>query len=125
MSFRRCPPSAKASGVPGTVAGLTYAEQHYGKLGLKVMMQPAIRLASEGYVLSEEEARLLHSPLLTQFPPRTASSSATATSTSPASTFKQPELARHAAAHRRQSAGLLQGQDGRPDRRLREPPTAA
>ena len=44
----------KASGVPGTVAGMVYAEQHFGRLGLKSVMQPAIRLAREGYVLTAE-----------------------------------------------------------------------
>ena len=42
----------KASGVPGTVAGMVYAEQHFGRLGLSAVMQPAIRLAREGYVLT-------------------------------------------------------------------------
>ncbi|WP_263373360.1 gamma-glutamyltransferase [Granulicella aggregans] len=46
----------KASGVPGSVAGLVYAEKTYGKLTLKQVMAPAIRLASEGYVLTAEEA---------------------------------------------------------------------
>jgi gamma-glutamyltranspeptidase/glutathione hydrolase len=58
----------RSSGVPGTVAGLTYAEQHYGRLGLKAVMQPAIRLASEGYVLSAEEAADLKSSRLAMFP---------------------------------------------------------
>ncbi|HEY4355769.1 MAG TPA: gamma-glutamyltransferase [Acidobacteriaceae bacterium] len=58
----------KASGVPGSVAGLTYAERTYGRLGLARVMQPAIRLAREGFVLTEEEARTLHSALLTRFP---------------------------------------------------------
>jgi gamma-glutamyltranspeptidase / glutathione hydrolase len=49
----------KAIGVPGTVAGLTYAEKTYGKLTLKQVMAPAIRLATEGYILSDEEARNL------------------------------------------------------------------
>ena len=42
-------------GVPGTVAGLVYAEQHFGKLGLAKVIAPAVRLAREGYVPSEEE----------------------------------------------------------------------
>ncbi len=46
----------KASGVPGSVAGLVYAEKTYGKLMLKQVMAPAIRLASDGYVLTAEEA---------------------------------------------------------------------
>jgi gamma-glutamyltranspeptidase / glutathione hydrolase len=51
----------KAIGVPGTVAGLTYAEKTYGRLTLAQVMAPAIRLATEGYVLSEEEAHNLGS----------------------------------------------------------------
>src|ERR1700734_2469443 len=41
----------KAIGVPGTVAGLVYAEKTYGKLGLAHVMAPAIKLATEGYAL--------------------------------------------------------------------------
>jgi gamma-glutamyltranspeptidase/glutathione hydrolase len=85
---------AKASGVPGTVAGLAYAEQHYGRLGLKAVMQPAIRLASEGYVLSDEEARLLHSPLLTQFPAAHHIYQRDGDFYKPGERFMQPELAR-------------------------------
>jgi len=58
----------KASGVPGTVAGLVYAQKHFGKLSLAKDMSPAIRLATEGYVLSAEEAHNLESTGLTRFP---------------------------------------------------------
>ena len=44
-----------ASGVPGTVAGMDYAEKHFGRLGLKAVMQPAIRLARDGYVGTDAE----------------------------------------------------------------------
>jgi gamma-glutamyltranspeptidase/glutathione hydrolase len=47
----------KAIGVPGSVAGMVYAEQKYGKLTLKQVMAPAIRLAREGYALTWGEAR--------------------------------------------------------------------
>src|SRR6202522_121286 len=47
----------KSIGVPGSVAGMVYAEQKYGKLTLKQVMAPAIRLAHEGYPLSWGEAR--------------------------------------------------------------------
>ena len=59
----------KAIGVPGTVAGLVYAEKTYGRLTLAQVMAPAIRLASQGYILSDEEARSLASTKnLAQFP---------------------------------------------------------
>jgi gamma-glutamyltranspeptidase/glutathione hydrolase len=58
----------KASGVPGTVAGLVYAERRYGRLGLHRVMAPAIRLASAGFVLTDEEARSLHAHNLSQYP---------------------------------------------------------
>src|ERR1700730_16129614 len=50
----------KAIGVPGSVAGLVYAEQHWGKLSLRAVMQPAIRLAREGVRLTYEEAQSMH-----------------------------------------------------------------
>ena len=58
----------RASGVPGTVAGLVYAQSHFGKLTLQQDMAPAIHLATDGYVLSAEEAQNLHSKMLTRFP---------------------------------------------------------
>ena len=51
----------KASGVPGSVAGLTYAQQHFGKLTLAQDMVPAIKLATDGWVLSAQEATSLQS----------------------------------------------------------------
>jgi gamma-glutamyltranspeptidase / glutathione hydrolase len=47
----------KAIGVPGSVAGMVYAEQKFGKLNLKQVIAPAIKLAREGYPLRWEEAR--------------------------------------------------------------------
>jgi len=47
----------KAIGVPGSVAGLVYAEQHWGKLSLRAVMAPAIKLAREGVRLTYQEAR--------------------------------------------------------------------
>ena len=54
--------------MPGSVAGLAYAERHYGKLGLKAVMAPAIKLAEDGFVLSDQEAAELHDPDLAKFP---------------------------------------------------------
>jgi gamma-glutamyltranspeptidase / glutathione hydrolase len=47
----------KAIAVPGSVAGLVYAEKHFGKLRLAQVMAPAIKLAQDGYTLSWEEAQ--------------------------------------------------------------------
>ena len=46
----------KAIAVPGSVAGMVYAEQKWGKLTLKQVMAPAVRLAREGYALTWAEA---------------------------------------------------------------------
>jgi gamma-glutamyltranspeptidase/glutathione hydrolase len=48
--------SGKAIAVPGSVAGLTYAQKKYGKLPLAKVMEPAIRLAREGFALTWGDA---------------------------------------------------------------------
>ena len=53
---------------PGSVAGLAYAERKYGKLDLKRVMAPAIRLAAVGFLLTAEEAEELTDPDLARFP---------------------------------------------------------
>ena len=83
-----------AVGVPGTVAGLVEAERRFGKLTLKKVMQPAIELAVKGYVLSREEADLLHDPELTKFPDSRRIFQRDGNFYQPGDTFRQPELAR-------------------------------
>ena len=58
----------KAIATPGSVAGLAYAESKYGRLGLRRVMAPAIRLASRGFVLTAEEAAELSDTDLGRFP---------------------------------------------------------
>ena len=53
--------SAQASGVPGSVAGLLYAQEKYGLLTREEVMAPAIKLADEGFNLSWSQARSLQS----------------------------------------------------------------
>lgn len=84
---------SRASGVPGTVAGLTDAEARFGRLTLAKVMAPAIRLARDGYVLSSEEAQMLHAPNLTQFPDSRRIFQRDGNFYRPGDTFKQPELA--------------------------------
>lgn len=50
-----------AIGVPGTVAGLVEARKKYGSLPWKDLVQPAIDLALNGFVLTHREARNLNS----------------------------------------------------------------
>jgi len=51
VNYKVLSTSYLSSGVPGTVAGLVYAENHYGKLGLKRVMAPAISLAQHGFTV--------------------------------------------------------------------------
>ena len=85
---------AKASGVPGTVAGLVYAETHFGVLSLKRVMQPAIRLASDGYILSAAEAFDLTSRRLEVSPASHRIFQRDGDFYKAGETFRQPELAR-------------------------------
>jgi gamma-glutamyltranspeptidase / glutathione hydrolase len=57
----------KSIGVPGSVAGMVYAERKWGKLSLKQVMAPAIKLAREGFPLTWEEAADFHDRGLAKF----------------------------------------------------------
>lgn len=48
-----------SAGVPGTVAGL-FAAHQFAKLPMKTLIQPAIALAANGFLISEREARSLN-----------------------------------------------------------------
>jgi gamma-glutamyltranspeptidase/glutathione hydrolase len=79
---------------PGSVAGLAYAEKKYGRLGLKKVMAPAIALARDGFVLSEEEAHQLADPDLAKFAASKRIFQRDGNLYKAGETFKQPELAR-------------------------------
>ena len=84
-----------ASGVPGSVAGLTAAQARFGRLSLARVMQPAIRLAEEGFVVDSAQAQRL-SGYREQFE-RFGGASVFAPSGAPASVgtaVRQPALAR-------------------------------
>jgi len=84
----------KASGVPGSVAGMVYAEQKFGKLTLKQAMAPAIKLAREGYVLTWDEARDMRGNQLEKFPESRRVFQRNGKFYQPGEVFRQPDLAR-------------------------------
>jgi gamma-glutamyltranspeptidase / glutathione hydrolase len=47
-------------GIPGTVAGLDYALSKYGTMPLSTVMEPAINLASNGFILEKGDVNILH-----------------------------------------------------------------
>lgn len=83
----------KAVGVPGSVAGMAYAEKKYGKLTLAKVMEPAIKLALDGFVLTEEEAKELHDSDLERFSESKHIFQRDGNYYQTGDTFKQPELA--------------------------------
>lgn len=84
----------KAIGVPGSVAGMVYAEQKWGKLTLKQVMAPAIKLAREGYALSWDAAEDLHDSFLAKFPESRRVFQRNGDYYKPGEIFRQPDLAR-------------------------------
>ena len=79
---------------PGSVAGLVYSEHHYGRLGLKRVMAPAIQLAAHGFELTAEEAQELQDPDLANFPDSKRIFQRGGRHYEAGEKFKQPELAR-------------------------------
>src|SRR5215469_15575603 len=84
----------KAIAVPSSVAGLTYAEKHWGKLTLPQVMAPAIKLAREGWPLSYEDAQAFRSQHLSQFPESKRVFQRDGNFYEQGDIFRQPELAR-------------------------------
>jgi gamma-glutamyltranspeptidase/glutathione hydrolase len=85
-----------AVGVPGTVAGLALAEQKNGKLGLARVLEPAIRLAEQGFPVSYSFSETLReaSELLSKFPESRRIFLRDGRPYEPGEIFKQPDLAR-------------------------------
>ena len=54
---RRSLDTAAAAGVPGSVAGLALAHRRFGTLPWRDLLQPAIRLAEEGWIVDAWSAR--------------------------------------------------------------------
>ncbi len=84
----------KSIAVPGSVAGMVYAQQHWGKLTLKQVMEPAIRLARDGFVLDYEQSKSFQDSDLAKFPESHRIFQRDGKYYQPGETFKQPELAK-------------------------------
>jgi len=85
----------RSIGVPGSIAGLVYAEKKYGKLSLAKVMAPAIELARDGFPLAYEDTQdLKRDEYLAQFPESKRIFQRDGNYYQPGELFKQPELAR-------------------------------
>ena len=86
---------ALSVGVPGTVAGMALAEKKYGKLGLAAVLEPAIRLARDGFPVSYalSQSLLSHSSLLSKYDESRRIFLRNGNPYQPGDLFKQPELA--------------------------------
>ncbi len=96
----------RASGVPGTVAGLTFALEKYGTLKLPDVMAPAIALARDGVALSYFESQSLRNSrkLLGRFSETKRIYLRGGNYYAPGERFVQPELANSLAGIARNGA---------------------
>jgi gamma-glutamyltranspeptidase/glutathione hydrolase len=83
-----------SAGVPGAVAGLTEAHRRFGRLSFSEVIEPAIHLASQGFVIDEYRSRSIadDSVRLILFPASRATFLPADRPPAPGSTFLQPEL---------------------------------
>ncbi|MGB9203170.1 MAG: gamma-glutamyltransferase [Terriglobales bacterium] len=85
----------RSVGVPGSVAGLVYAEKKYGKLSLEKVIAPAIKLAREGFPLAYEDTQdLKKDEYLSEFSESKRIFQRDGNYYQAGELFKQPELAR-------------------------------
>lgn len=85
-----------AAGVPGSVAGLEAAHERYGTLPWAQLVEPAIRLANEGFAVAKRHHRSIsyERELLSKFPASAAIFLPGGKAPAVGSTLRQPDLAR-------------------------------
>ena len=83
-----------AAGVPGAVAGLTEAHRRMGRLPFSAVIDPAIQLANDGFIIDEYRSRSIgdDSTRLVLFPASRTTFLPNDRPPVPGSTFRQPEL---------------------------------
>jgi gamma-glutamyltranspeptidase/glutathione hydrolase len=88
--------SHKAAGVPGSVDGLLMLLERYGTMNRKQVIQPAIRLAEGGFVLTHSLARSFENRLasMKEYPASTAVFSHDGKPYKAGDLWKQPDLAK-------------------------------
>jgi gamma-glutamyltranspeptidase / glutathione hydrolase len=84
----------KAISVPGSVAGMAYAETRFGKLSIEKVMTPAIKLAREGFPLAWEDTQDMRDEDLGRFPESHRIFQRDGNYYKPGEIFRQPELAK-------------------------------
>src|SRR5882762_5319341 len=85
----------KAIAVPGSVAGMVYAERKYGKLLLEKVIAPAIKLAEDGFALTAQDVKNLRDDKhLAQFPESRRIFQRDGNYYKAGDVFKQPDVAR-------------------------------
>jgi gamma-glutamyltranspeptidase/glutathione hydrolase len=91
-----------SAGVPGTVAGLAEAHRRFGKLPWRDLVDPAVRLAGEGFTIDAYRSRSLAAAAgrLARFPATAAIFLPGGRPPAPGSRLVQPELAQTLAAIR-------------------------
>jgi gamma-glutamyltranspeptidase/glutathione hydrolase len=100
-------------GVPGTVAGLHMAWKDHGKLPWKRLVEPAVALARDGFVVTDGLARSLRFvlPSMKEHPASVAQFSKNGAPYAAGDVLKQPDLARTLQAIAdRGPAGFYQGE---------------
>lgn len=105
-----------AVGVPGTVAGLELAHQKYGQLPWARLVEPAVRLAADGFEMMPYLSRSLAGvlPALRPFPASVAAYSKGGTPYEAGELFRQPDLGRTLARIRDQGRdGFYKGETAR------------
>lgn len=82
-----------ASGVPGTVAGLSLALSKFGSISWADAVEPARKLAADGFIVSYSLALSLHNRKIGQFPEGARIFQRNGNFYSEGETIRQPELA--------------------------------
>jgi gamma-glutamyltranspeptidase/glutathione hydrolase len=83
-----------AAGVPGSVAGLVEAHRRYGQLPLRAVVEPAVRLARDGFIVDEYRSRSIggDSARLVGFPASRASFLPDGAPPAAGTVLRQPDL---------------------------------